>query len=157
MSAIINEYYESANQIYDDIAAKITNFNSTYKREFAFATVMAINGAFVCVLLAVAFTIITSIARILWFFATLFWNSLTPGQKGLELSLVLSSFAAFSVIAIAARDMEKMIDTSFTKLKKEIADKTALIAEQEEKIAKLEAIINHKNDNSEEDEGNQNE
>ena len=141
MYPVVNEYVEIAMQFYSNFRKEFQSFNSTYKREIAFGTVMTINGAFVCLLLTVVFAFIKIAFTSIRFFAILLWDNLTPGQKWLELTMIVSSFVTFGVVAFAAQDMEKMIDDSFTKLKKEVADKTAIIAEQEAKIAEQEEKI----------------
>jgi hypothetical protein len=145
MNAII-EYTQFAKQFYEKTVKEIKMFKSKYEGEMAFATLMTINGAFVCVLLGVAFTIVHSFARISWFVAAFIWKSLTPGQQWLELASIATSIITFAFIANIANDFEKSMDAAFTKLKKEIADKTAIISEQDEKITKLEAIIAEKNE-----------
>ena len=144
MNAII-EYTQLAKQFYEQTVKEIKMFYSKYEGEIAFATLMTINGAFVCVLLGVAFTIVHSFARISWFVAAFIWKFLTPGQQWLELASIATSILAAVVLISAANDFEKSFDTAFAKLKKEIFDKTAIISEQEEKITKLEAIIAEKN------------
>ena len=143
MNTII-EYTQYAKQFYNETVKEIKMFYSKYEGEIAFATLMTINGAFVCVLLGVAFTIVHSFARISWFVAKFVWNNLTPGQQWLELASIATSIITFAFIANTANEFEKSMDAAFTKLKKEIADKTATVAQQEEKIAKLEAIIAEK-------------
>ena len=78
---------------------------------------------------------------LLWPVALFVWDSLTPGQKWIELGSIFTSIGTFAFIAFVFNDFEKGLDEAFTKLKKDIVDKKATIAEQEEKIAKLEAII----------------
>ena len=51
MYPVVNEYVEIAMQFYSNFRKEYQSFNSTYKREIAFGTVMTINGAFVCLLL----------------------------------------------------------------------------------------------------------
>jgi uncharacterized coiled-coil protein SlyX len=78
---------------------------------------------------------------LLWPFALFVWSTLTPGQKVIELASILTSIGTFAFVACIFNDFEQGLDKAFAKLKKDIADKTIIIAEQEEKIAKLEAII----------------
>jgi hypothetical protein len=82
------------------------------------------------------------ISGLLWTFVLFVWSTLTPGQKGIELASILTSIGTFAFIACIFNDFEQGLDKAFTNLKKDIADKTIIIAEQEEKIAKLEEIIN---------------
>ena len=141
MFPIVNEYVQIINQFYNKTAKEIKIFKSIYEKEIAFGIIMAINASFVSVLLLVVFALLKIVAGIFSSFITFIWANLTPGQKGLELTMILSSFLTFVVVSYAAKDMEKMIDESFMKLKKEIADKDSIIAEKDYKIAKLEGNI----------------
>ena len=73
------------------------------------------------------------------------WNSLTPGQKLLEFTSIIASLATLTILFKAGNEFEKNIDKAFAKLKKEITDKNDIILEKDEKIAKLEDIINEIN------------
>jgi len=69
------------------------------------------------------------------------WNNLTPGQKGLELATIVISIVTVIIIGLLAIEFEKKIDQTMTKLQVEIANKNNVIAEKNDKILKLEKII----------------
>ena len=141
MFPIVNEYVQIINQFYTKTAKEIKIFKSIHEKEIAFGIIMTINASFMSILLLVAFALLKIVAGIFSSFVTFIWVNLTPGQKWLELTMILSSLLTFVVVAYAAKDMEKMIDESFKKLKKEIADKNSIIAEKDDKISKLEGNI----------------
>lgn len=141
MLPIVNEYVQIINQFYNKTAKEIKIFKSIYEKEIALGLIMTINASFMSILILVVFALLKIVVGIFSSFATFIWDNLTPGQKWLELTMILSSFLTFVVVAYAAMDMEKKIDESFKKLKKEIAVKDAIIAEKDDKIAKLEGNI----------------
>jgi hypothetical protein len=141
MLPIVNEYVQIINQFYNKTAKEIKIFKSIYEKEIALGLIMTINASFMCIFLLVVFALLKIFVGIFRSFATFIWDNLTPGQKWLELTMILSSFLTFVVVAYAAMDMEKKIDESFKKLKKEIAVKDSIIAEKDDKIAKLEGNI----------------
>ena len=53
--------------------------------------------------------------------------------------------ATLTILFKAGNEFEKKLDESFARLKKEIANKNNIISEKDEKIAKLEDIINELN------------
>ena len=88
------------------------------------------------------------ISGVIWVFALFVWDSLTPGQKFIELISILTSIGTFAYVVYIFNDFEQDLDKAFIKLKKDIANKTIIITEQEEKIAKLEIIIAQATNNS---------
>ena len=88
------------------------------------------------------------ISGVIWVFALFVWDSLTPGQKFIELISILTSIGTFAYVVYIFNDFEQDLDKAFIKLKKDIANRTIIITEQEEKIAKLEIIIAQATNNS---------
>jgi len=92
----------------------------------------------------ILFTIVISAllgVKVALFLLNQLWQMLTPGQKWLELAAIISSVAVFIGLYIITNKIEKQIDDTFMKLKKEITNKDAIIAKKEETISKLEDII----------------
>jgi hypothetical protein len=134
MNAIIIEYYENCKQYYE-------NCKQYYEME------RSLSGIHTAPILTYILAVL-ALTRILWFisgfiwtFALFVWSTLTPGQKIIELASILTSIGTFAFVAYIFNDFEQDLEKAFAKLKKDIANKTATIAEQEEKIAKLEGII----------------
>jgi predicted nucleic acid-binding Zn-ribbon protein len=63
----------------------------------------------------------------------------------LEFTSIIARLATLTILFKAGNEFEKNIDKAFAKLKKEITDKNDIILEKDEKIAKLEDIINEIN------------
>jgi hypothetical protein len=144
MFAKFNEIRQLAKEVYTGIKQDFASFKQSIKNEMALAFILTINGAALAVVLGIAFMLAKFAISVLWFFVLLFWSFLTPGQQWLEFTFILSSLATGAMFLKVAKDMEKSLDAAFSKLNKEIADKTAAIAERDEKIAKLEAVIAEK-------------
>lgn len=76
-------------------------------------------------------------AKYIW---TALWNSLTPGNEWLDLTLIISTLISGIVMFFALKGMGDVLDKGFTKLKNEINKKDERIRELEAKIASLEAV-----------------
>ena len=139
MNTIINEYIDMTNNYYNKALVEL---RAIFKEEYiCFALILAINSAFIifcAVALFISFAFVSKCFYILW-------NSLTPGQKLLEFTSIIASLATLTILFKAGNEFEKNIDKAFAKLKKEITDKNDIILEKDEKIAKLEDIINEIN------------
>ena len=139
MNSTINEYTGMTNNNYNKALMEL---RAIFKEEYiCFALILAINSAFIifCAFaLFISFIFVSNCFYILW-------NSLTPGQKLLEFTSIIASLATLTILFKAGNEFEKNIDKAFAKLKKEITDKNDIILEKDEKIAKLEDIINEIN------------
>ena len=139
MNTTINEYTGMNNNNYNKALMEL---RAIFKEEYiCFALILAINSAFIifCAFaLFISFIFVSNCFYILW-------NSLTPGQKLLEFTSIIASLATLIILFKAGNEFEKNIDKAFAKLKKEITDKNDIILEKDEKIAKLEDIINEIN------------
>ena len=139
MNTIINEYIDMTNNYYNKALVEL---RAIFKEEYiCFALILAINSAFIifCAFaLFISFIFVSNCFYILW-------NSLTPGQKLLEFTSIIASLATLTILFKAGNEFEKKLDESFARLKKEIANKNNIISEKDEKIAKLEDIINELN------------
>ena len=139
MNTIINEYIDMTNNYYNKALVEL---RAIFKEEYiCFALILAINSAFIifcAVALFISFAFVSKCFYILW-------NSLTPGQKLLEFTSIIASLATLTILFKAGNEFEKKLDESFARLKKEIANKNNIISEKDEKIAKLEDIINELN------------
>jgi hypothetical protein len=74
------------------------------------------------------------VGNVLWFLSKIFWSCLTPGQQYIEAIFIVSSLMVAFAVGYAAMDIEKKIEISFIKMKKEIEEKTKRISELEEKL-----------------------
>ena len=139
MNTTINEYTGMNNNNYNKALMEL---RAIFKEEYiCFALILAINSVFIifCAFaLFISFTFVSNCFYILW-------NSLTPGQKLLEFTSIIASLTTLIILFKAGNEFEKKLDESFARLKKEIADKNDIISEKDEKIAKLEDIINELN------------
>ena len=139
MNSTINEYTGMTNNNYNKALMEL---RAIFKEEYlVVALILAINSAFI---IFCAFALLISFAFVSNCFYIL-WNSLTPGQKLLEFTSIIASLATLTILFKAGNEFEKKLDESFARLKKEIADKNDIISEKDEKIAKLEDIINELN------------
>ena len=66
------------------------------------------------------------------------WNKLTPGQQWIELLAMFTGVAMVISLYKAANELEKKIDESFEKLKKQNEDNLAIILKKNEVIQNLE-------------------
>ena len=139
MNTTINEYTGMNNNNYNKALMEL---RAIFKEEYiCFALILAINSAFIifCAFaLFISFIFVSNCFYILW-------NSLTPGQKLLEFTSIIASLATLIILFKAGNEFEKKLDESFARLKKEIANKNNIISEKDEKIAKIEDIINEIN------------
>jgi hypothetical protein len=136
-TGMINNYYNKA----------LIGLTSIFKEEYlVVALVVAINSAFIMFCAFISFISIIFISN----FFYILWNLLTPGQKLLEFTSIIASFTTLTILFKAGNEFEKNIDEAFAKLKKEITCKNDIILEKDEKIAKLELIINELNKKCEE-------
>jgi hypothetical protein len=139
MNTIINEYIGMTNNYYNK---SLVELRAIFKEEYlVFGLILAINSAFIifcAVALFISFAFVNKCFYILW-------NSLTPGQKLLEFTSIIASLATLTILFKAGNEFEKNINGAFEKLKKEITCKNDIILEKDEKIAKLEDIINELN------------
>jgi hypothetical protein len=135
----MNEHIDMTNNYYNKALVEL---RAIFKEEYiCFALILAINSAFIifcAIALFISFAFVSKCFYILW-------NSLTPGQKLLEFTSIIASLATLTILFKAGNEFEKNIDKAFAKLKKEITDKNDIILEKDEKIAKLEDIINEIN------------
>lgn len=148
MNSKINEYIGMTNNYYNKTLVELRDI---FKKEYlVFALSVAINSVFImfCAF-ACAFASFISLLFVINFFYSL-WNLLTPGQKLLEFTSIIASFTTLTILFKAGNEFEKNIDGAFAKLKKEITCKNDIILEKDEKIAKLEDIINELNKKFEE-------
>lgn len=144
MNSKINEYTGMINNYYNKALVVLT---AIFKEEYlVFGLIVAINSAFI---MFCAFASFISLLFVINFFYIL-WNFLTPGQKLLEFTSIIASFTTLTILFKAGNEFEKNIDGAFEKLKKEITCKNDIILEKDEKIAKLELIINELNKKCEE-------
>jgi len=78
------------------------------------------------------------VAQCVW---SLIWESLTPGNELVEITLILSSLVATGIMFSTMKRMADLLDEGFVKLKNEIKAKDEHIKELEEVIAAKNALI----------------
>lgn len=74
--------------------------------------------------------------RFLCYLANKIWVILTPGQKFIEISLMIICLILFILIGIVANDILQKLEKSFNKMENTIKEKTKKIIELEEKLSK---------------------
>ncbi len=142
---MLENYYHQASQIYlnFDLNKRLQEIS---EKKWTVSDVLAMNIPEFCFIAFSGWVIVATALNVLQFIGTLIWNSLTPGQKWIELFAILSSAVTVVVLGLLATEFEKKIDLTLTKLKAEIVDKTAQIAEKDAQIAELEKLLGKVNE-----------
>ena len=81
--------------------------------------------------------IVIPLRHLLEYLWELFWNSLTPGNQWLDISIITTSIVPFIVLFRTIEGISDDLDRSFKKLKKEIAERNEKITGLELEIVKL--------------------
>ena len=85
--------------------------------------------------------ILIQLSHLLEYLWTICWNQLTPGNQWIEIAFIITSIVAFSVLIRTMEGVSKQLDSSFTKLKTEIAERNEKIAKLELEIVRLKESI----------------
>ena len=85
--------------------------------------------------------ILIQISHLLEYLWTICWNQLTPGNQWIEIAFIITSIVAFSVLIRTMEGVSNQLDSSFTKLKTEIAERNEKIAKLELEIVRLKESI----------------
>ena len=107
------------------------------KEYFAVAVVLSINLVALTIISVSCLIVSQFLAHIVCELCIIIWNRLTPGQKLLELSVIVTSLSVLFSFFKAANELEKSIYESFEKLKKQNLEKEKKIAMLEDELAKL--------------------
>ena len=111
---------------------------SIFEKEYlAVALVLATNVVALTIISLSCLIVSQFLVNITWDLCVIIWNRLTPGQKLLELSVIVTSLSVLFSFFKAANELEKSIYESFEKLKKQNLEKETKIAKLEDELAKL--------------------
>ena len=111
---------------------------SIFEKEYlAVAVVLATNVVALTIISLSCLIVSQFLVNITWDLCVIIWNRLTPGQKLLELSVIVTSLSVLFSFFKAANELEKSIYESFEKLKKQNLEKETKIAKLEDELAKL--------------------
>ena len=111
------------------------------KEYFAVAVVLSINLVALTIISISCLIVSQFLAHIVCELCIIIWNRLTPGQKLLELSVIVTSLSVLFSFFKAANELEKSIYESFEKLKKQNLEKETKIAKLEDELTKLKNTI----------------
>ena len=111
---------------------------SIFEKEYlAVALVLATNVVALTIISLSCLIVSQFLVNITWDLCVIIWNRLTPGQKLLELSVIVTSLSVLFSFFKAANELEKSIYESFEKLKKQNVEKEKKIAMLEDELTKL--------------------
>ena len=111
---------------------------SIFEKEYlAVALVLATNVVALTIISLSCLIVSQFLVNITWDLCVIIWNRLTPGQKLLELSVIVTSLSVLFSFFKAADELEKSIYESFEKLKKQNLEKETKIAKLEDELTKL--------------------
>jgi D-alanyl-lipoteichoic acid acyltransferase DltB (MBOAT superfamily) len=111
---------------------------SIFEKEYlAVALVLATNVVALTIISLSCLIVSQFLVNITWDLCVIIWNRLTPGQKLLELSVIVTSLSVLFSFFKAANELEKSIYESFEKLKKQNLEKETKIAMLEDELTKL--------------------
>jgi hypothetical protein len=115
---------------------------SIFEKEYlAVALVLATNVVALTIISLSCLIVSQFLVNITWDLCVIIWNRLTPGQKLLELSVIVTSLSVLFSFFKAANELEKSIYESFEKLKKQNVEKEKKIAMLEDELTKLKNTI----------------
>ena len=115
---------------------------SIFEKEYlAVAVVLATNVVALTIISLSCLIVSQFLVNITWDLCVIIWNRLTPGQKLLELSVIVTSLSVLFSFFKAADELEKSIYESFEKLKKQNVEKEKKIAMLEDELTKLKNTI----------------
>lgn len=115
---------------------------SIFEKEYlAVAVVLATNVVALTIISLSCLIVSQFLVNITWDLCVIIWNRLTPGQKLLELSVIVTSLSVLFSFFKAANELEKSIYESFEKLKKQNVEKEKKIAMLEDELTKLKNTI----------------
>ena len=115
---------------------------SIFEKEYlAVAVVLATNVVALTIISLSCLIVSQFLVNITWDLCVIIWNRLTPGQKLLELSVIVTSLSVLFSFFKAANELEKSIYESFEKLKKQNLEKETKIAMLEDELTKLKNTI----------------
>jgi hypothetical protein len=119
---------------------------SIFEKEYlAVAVVLATNVVALTIISVSCLIISQFLAHIVWDLSIIIWNRLTPGQKIMELSIIVTGVTFLVSLFKAANELETTIYESFEKLKKQNVEKDKNIAVLKYELAKLKNAIKLKN------------
>jgi hypothetical protein len=111
---------------------------SIFEKEYLAVSVVLTTNLVALTIIAVCCLIVSQfLTHIVWELCIIIWNRLTPGQKLLEISVIVTSLSVLISFFKAANELEISIYESFEKLKKENLEKEMKIAKLEDELAKL--------------------
>jgi hypothetical protein len=107
------------------------------KEYFAVAVVLTTNLVALTIITVCCLIVSQFLAHVVCELCIIIWNRLTPGQKLLEISVMVTSLSVLISFFKAANELEMSIYESFEKLKKQNLEKEIKIAKLEDELAKL--------------------
>ena len=111
---------------------------SIFEKEYLAVAVVLTTNLVALTIIAVSCLIVSQfLAHIVWELCIIIWNRLTPGQKLLEISVIVTSLSLLISFFKAANELEISIYESFEKLKKQNLEKEIKITKLEDELAKL--------------------
>ena len=111
---------------------------SIFEKEYLAVALVLVTNVVALTIISLSCLIVSQfLVNITWDLCVIIWNRLTPGQKLLELSVIVTSLSVLFSFFKAANELEKSIYESFEKLKKQNLEKETKIAKLEDELAKL--------------------
>jgi len=133
MFTIFEKCFQEASNIYNKMNLN-KQLDKLSEKKASVCYILDMNVTDICFALIVSLSCLQILCNVIW-------ENLTPGQKGLELTTIIISIVTITIIGLLATEFEKKIDQTMIKLKTEIANKNVVIYEKNNKIEKLEKII----------------
>ena len=111
---------------------------SIFEKEYLAVALVLVTNVVALTIISLSCLIVSQfLVNITWDLCVIIWNRLTPGQKLLELSVIVTSLSVLFSFFKAADELEKSIYESFEKLKKQNVEKEKKIAMLEDELTKL--------------------
>ena len=111
---------------------------SIFEKEYLAVALVLVTNVVALTIISLSCLIVSQfLVNITWDLCVIIWNRLTPGQKLLELSVIVTSLSVLFSFFKAADELEKSIYESFEKLKKQNLEKETKIAMLEDELTKL--------------------
>ena len=111
---------------------------SIFEKEYLAVALVLTSNVVALTIISVSCLIVSQfLVNIMWDLCVIIWNRLTPGQKLLELSVIVTSLSVLFSFFKAANELENSIYESFEKLKKQNLEKETKIAKLEDELTKL--------------------
>ena len=115
---------------------------SIFEKEYLAVALVLVTNVVALTIISLSCLIVSQfLVNITWDLCVIIWNRLTPGQKLLELSVIVTSLSVLFSFFKAADELEKSIYESFEKLKKQNVEKEKKIAMLEDELTKLKNTI----------------